>query len=97
MVRSLSTKDETAKRHYQCDYCGGAIKPGQTYERQVNDDDGFTWIWRAHFDCREAAKTRHRHRDWDGVIPAFADWCEEDKAWLQKEYPAIYARMKGSK
>lgn len=43
-----------AKKEHICDWCGGKIRPGTKYDRQVCKDDNL-FTWKAHLRCDKVA------------------------------------------
>lgn len=44
-MRTLREVTRTARKHHQCDLCGGPIMPGEQYRRATNIDDTiFDWL-----------------------------------------------------
>ena len=52
-MNTLSTSQVKARKAHQCSLCYEAIKPGDTYTRQTNVDDGNIWTWKTDARCTE--------------------------------------------
>jgi hypothetical protein len=94
----LSERSIKAVRKAQhCESCGKEIAVGSSANYWTGKFEGEFYTCYFHLDCREAeiAFNRHVGAGWDEWISLHTIDDEDDWFWLQENYPAILARIRG--
>lgn len=83
----LSQQERKAKKEHQCDWCGGTIKKGETYDYSSIINDEF-YIWKNHKDCMWVAHELKMFDDntdgvsdsdfWDHIFEYYSDHIREN-------------------
>ncbi len=52
MYATLDRKNRKARKQHRCDYCGGIIEKGETYDWSKHVYDGDLYEWKTHQKCQ---------------------------------------------
>lgn len=50
-METLESRERKARKQHTCDFCGGTIKKGETYDWSKNINDGDLYEWKSHKQC----------------------------------------------
>ena len=64
-MNTIRSKHVKARKNHVCDLCGCVIQKGETYEHQVNMQDGRVYDFRAHLHCQELSSAIWNYVDPD--------------------------------
>ena len=73
MFSIIEHRDKKAMKPHLCDYCGGFIDKGETYDYQKTIYDGRFYEWRVHLACARVAS-------------AIWDYCDPDEGMSDQEF-----------
>lgn len=59
----LSEGVRKARKNHMCNFCGGIISCGDSYNYQNNVVDGQVYVWKSHTTCQEIADSFYKYSD----------------------------------
>lgn len=79
MTETIEHRNRIARKAYSCDYCGGKIEKGETYDYYKGKYDGELFDWHAHLACQRVADAIWLYVDPDDGMgeDQFQDGCQE--------------------
>ena len=79
MQETIEHRNRVARKEYSCDYCGGKIKKGETYDYYKGKCDGYLFDWHSHLACQRVAEAIWDYCDPDDGMDEdqFQDGCAE--------------------
>lgn len=86
-----SQSEHVARKPHCCDFCSTAIDKGERYSRAVSVFEGEFGVWKEHLDCR-AVGLQLMELSGENFYESLSSLEDEDRAWIKKEYPAIFER-----
>lgn len=81
-MMTLRTSTPVARKAYRCDWCYGAIKPGEKYHRSTNIGDDGLYEWLACWPCETLAPEvwEWSYRPDEGMSEdTFAEWANDHR------------------
>lgn len=78
MLEFWTSSTPVARKRYVCDFCGGAIRPGEKYSRFTGKNDGEMFDAKNHLLCSEIARQYCQYIDDNEYdIDSAHEWVEE--------------------
>lgn len=79
MTEKLEHRDRVARKKHICNYCGGVIEKGETYDYYKGVFDGDVFEWKSHLACQRVADAIWDYADPDDGMSdqMFQDNCRE--------------------
>lgn len=83
-MKTISTTERKARKQHMCNYCGLPIEIGETYELQVNINEGELYSWKSHLSCNDIASELDMYDNCDDGLTG-----ETFREYIQEEYRNI--------